>query len=253
MKLRKPLMLTTLIYLIVSGYGELKAQSNFIKVDNFDKVVVSPHVQVILQEGETESVTIENHGVDEEKINVRVDGKTLSIYLDQAKVYTRSYKTYENGRKRKNPIYRGTLVTAHITYKDLKKLEVRGEETANCISPIIADAFTLILYGESRVTLTSVESERMKILMFGENELEIQEGSINRQKINSYGENKLKAAGVNSRITKINTFGESKFKLNVLDNLRVTAFGESDINYTGDAYLNKGIVIGENKIYQNSY
>ena len=244
-------ILKFILFLLIFYSNNAAAQNKTIKVENFDKVIISQHIRVILTEGETESVYIENEGVDESKIKVELIGTTLRIYMDQARLYTKYYKTNENGHKRKTPVYKGTLVTAHITYKNIKKLSIRGEETITCESSLIADNFKLKIYGESTVILTSVESSKMKISMFGENDLEILNGNTYRQKINSYGENKIEAPDFNSRFTKINTFGECRFNLNVWDNIRVSAFGESEISYKGDAHVNKVIVIGENKISPN--
>jgi hypothetical protein len=246
------LQITIILNLFLWNFEYSVAQSENKLLKSFDKIIISPHIRVILTEGENESVFIENEGVDEDKINVEVVGRTLRIYLDQARLYTKNYKIYENGYKKKRPVYSGTLVTAHITYKKINSLSIRGEETVSCESPLVADKFKLKIFGESNVILSSVESEKLKISLFGENDLEILAGSIHRQKINSFGENKVEAPAVDSRLAKINTFGESKFNLNVLENIRVTAFGESDIYYKGDAYVHKVIVIGENKIFNNN-
>jgi hypothetical protein len=129
---KKVFALMLLFFLFISV--KIVAQNKTHKVNSFDQIIVSPHIRVILKEGENESVYIENEGVEDDKINVEVAGKILRIYLDQARIYTKHYKTYVGGQKIKNPVYRGTLVTAHITYKNLKNLTVRGEETVTCES-----------------------------------------------------------------------------------------------------------------------
>ena len=39
------------------------------------KAIISPHVEVVFKQGETESVVIENSKVEDHKINVEVEGK----------------------------------------------------------------------------------------------------------------------------------------------------------------------------------
>ncbi|MEP6467781.1 MAG: DUF2807 domain-containing protein, partial [Parafilimonas sp.] len=103
-------------------------------VNHFNKVIISPHIQVTFVEGNEESVTIENSTVDKGKINIEVNGNTLRIYLDGAKEITKNKKVNDNGYEEKRSIYNGTVVTAIVTYKILNDLSVRGEETIVCES-----------------------------------------------------------------------------------------------------------------------
>ena len=68
------------------------AQDKTYEVEAFEKVIVSPHIEVTLMEGDEESVTINNAKVAMDKINVTVEGKTLRLYLDDARVVTKSEK-----------------------------------------------------------------------------------------------------------------------------------------------------------------
>ena len=58
---------------------------NTTQVDHFNKVIVSPNIEVTFIEGDEEKVTIEKSTVSDDKINIQVHGKTLRIYLDDAK------------------------------------------------------------------------------------------------------------------------------------------------------------------------
>jgi len=49
-------------------------------VEHFDEVIISPHIQVNLIEGNEESVKIESNKVSNEKLNIEVKSKTLRIY-----------------------------------------------------------------------------------------------------------------------------------------------------------------------------
>ena len=108
------------------------AQTRTVDVDTFDKVIVSPHVQVVFQQGDSENVAIESSAVSEDKINIEVNGKTLRIYLDGARDVTKSEKTNENGYEQRKSIYNGTVVKATVTYKKLEELSLRGEEKIVC-------------------------------------------------------------------------------------------------------------------------
>lgn len=118
-KLSLHLVLVLLTFFVLQS---TKAQSEIIKTESFNKVIISPHIQVVFRQGDGESVEIESLDVDRNKLNIEVNGNTLRIYLDDAKMITKSKKVdYEEWKGRK-PIYQGTVVTAIVTYKNMQGL-----------------------------------------------------------------------------------------------------------------------------------
>ncbi|TPN88010.1 head GIN domain-containing protein [Aquimarina algicola] len=225
----------------VSGF----CQSKTIEVNDFNKVIVSPHIQVTFKEGDKEAVTIESARLPEDKINIKVVGKTLRIYLDGAKMVTKNEKIKENGWKRKQSIYKGTQVVATVTYKNLKELSVRGEEIIACESKITQQDFKLKMYGECKVTLNALEVNMFDTNMYGEGYLEIKEGMASKQKYTVYGEGEVNTLNMSNENTKITAYGEGNFRIKVSDQLKVTAFGEATVAYNGNPSISRGIVIGE--------
>ena len=51
---------------------------------HFNKVIVSPYIQVTFVQGDKEGVAINDMIVDSSKLNVEVNNGTLRIYLDGA-------------------------------------------------------------------------------------------------------------------------------------------------------------------------
>ena len=217
-------------------------------VNHFSKVIISPHIQVMFVEGNEESVTIENTTVDKDKINIEVNNSTLRIYLDGAKEVTKNEKNYDNGYKEKHPIYSGTVVTATVTYKTMDELSVRGEETQVCKSLLKGDKFRLKIYGESQVVLNEVNLGELQTTIYGESVLEIKTGSVKAQRYIVYGESKINSLNITGNTTKITAYGEADFRVNVSDEIKITAFGESTLAYKGNPKINKGLHIGEMKI-----
>jgi len=217
-------------------------------VDHFNKVIVSPHIQVTLVEGNEENVTIENSTVSKDKINIEVHNNTLRIYLDDAKEIEKNKKDYENGYKEKHSIYNGTVVTATVTYKTLSELSVRGEETQVCKSLLKGDKFRLKIYGESHVYLNEVNLGELQTTIYGQSFLDIKSGTIKNQKYTVYGESKINSLGINNNTTKITAYGEANFRVNASDEIRITAFGEASLQYKGNASINKGLHFGEMQI-----
>ncbi len=218
------------------------------ELKSFDKIIISPHFNVNLVEGTSEGIHLNTNGLPKDLVNIKVVGKTLKLYLEDAKISDRKYNVIkENGWKRKVSIYEGVEIDATITYKKLKHLQVRGTQTVNCDGLLDAPKFRLKLYGETRLKLASLKTDQLKASLFGENKMVIKQGNISRQIVRLFGENSFNTRRVKSKTTKANSFGDSKIYLNTSDWLKVNAFGESAIYFAGNATLYKGIVLGENE------
>lgn len=239
------LKIIVVLILAVLGVKNTQAQSKTISVKHFNKVIVSPHIQVVFRQGDEESVRIESTNVSHDKINIEVKGRTLRLYLEDAKMVTKTEKAHNNQRKGKKAIYKGTQVTVVVTYKNLEELSLRGEETFVCESPLALERFRLKIYGESQVYINEVKLHMLYATIYGESYLEIKAGTIAHQKFTAYGESKINALGVNNKTTKITAYGEGSFRLNISENLKVTAYGEAIVAYEGNPEVHKGIVIGE--------
>ena len=240
--------LFTVVFLLLAASFISNAQEKIHQVKSFDKIIVSPHIELNLVEGNEESVKIENAKVSEDKINIEVSGKTLRIYLDGAKIVTKGKKVEQNGGKWKKSLYDGTMMTATITYKTLNALSVRGEEMVKAKSPMNQDKLKLAIYGESKVYFNSLTIRDLTVSIYGESYLEIESGSVDSQVYRAYGESEVNTTEVDSKNTKITAYGESNFRVNVSNRLKVTCYGETTITYMGNASLDKGIVIGEAEI-----
>ena len=214
-------------------------------VKPFDKIIVSPHIQVTFVEGSEESVTIESSTVDTSKIHIEVKDKTLRVYLEGAKDIEKNEKDYHNGYKEKHSIYQGTVLTAVITYKTLRELSIRGDEKQLCKSIITGESFTLKIYGESDVTLNEIKVNELAVTTYGECNVTFLSGSVTSQKYTAYGEGKINSLAIIGNSGTITAYGEADFKMNVSDEIKITAFGEAKIHYKGNPVIRKGLNIGE--------
>jgi len=217
-------------------------------VNSFDKVIISPNIQVTFIKGDRETVAIEKSTVSNDKIHIEVNDKTLRIYLDGQKDFPKNEKKYENGFKEKQPLYKGTVVTATVTYKTLNDLSIRGEETQVCKSLLKGDKFKLRIYGESHVILQDVDLAQLDATLYGESTLEIKSGTIKSQRYIAYGESNVKCFDIHNITTKITAYGESHFQINASDSIKITAYGDAKLDYKGKAEINKGLNIGDVQI-----
>ncbi|WP_299256287.1 DUF2807 domain-containing protein [uncultured Aquimarina sp.] len=217
-------------------------------VSAFEKVIISPHIQVTFVESNDESVTIEESTEPEDKINIEVKGNVLRVYLDNAKETTKNKTVIINGTKRKVPIYKGKVLTVTIGYKQLKELSIRGEQATLCKSKITTESFDLNIYGESQVVFNEVNFENMDVDIYGESTLKIEKGTIENQKITAYGESVTDLLAIDNKNTKLKAFGEAEFKIQASNRIKLTSFGEARLYYKGDASISKGLNIGEVEI-----
>ena len=231
------------IFLVQLSFGQTKT-----KVNPFSKVIISPNIQVTFSEGNEEAVTIEKSTVTEDKIHIEVNNQTLRIYLDGQKELPKNEKTYKNGYKQNESVYKGTVVKATVTYKTLNDLSIRGEETQVCKSTLKGNKFKIKIYGESRVILDAVSLDQLQATLYGESTLELKSGSVNDQRYITYGESTVNGFGIKNKMTKITTYGESGFKINASDVIKITAYGGARLEYKGGAEINKGINIGDVQI-----
>jgi hypothetical protein len=248
--MKKTYLLILFLAATTLGMQNTQAQQKTFTVGSFDEVIISPHIEVIFEKADEASVVIENIDVSMDKLNVEVKGKTLHVYLDDAKVYTKSEKVQYDDYKGKHSIYNGTIVSAKIYYKDLEGISLRGDETHKVESILDGEELSLKIYGESEVYLSQIQVDQFHATMYGECYLEVKDGIAKRQRIISYGESEVNTFGVQNTTAKVTAYGEGRIKLSVSDELKVTAYGEASVHYKGSPMVNRGLVLGEATIHQ---
>ena len=229
-------------------YSNLNAQK-IIKLDSdFDKIIVSPHIEAVFKKGNELSIDIVDINVPIEKFNYELYKGTLQVYLEGAKTYTKNKKIVIRNTERNVPLYKGKIAKVIITYTDVKIFSLRGEEKISFQTPLIQKECTLRIYGKSEVMINTLEVDRLDVSIYGDSLLNMETGSIKKQKITAYGASKVMASDVISEETKLTAYGDGIFKVNASEKIKVSSYGEATVLYKGDAVLKKGIVIGESTI-----
>lgn len=229
--------------LLMAGVCHAQTKKDY-PVLPFTKVIVSPHIDVVLMEGTEEKVEVASWNVEEHDIHVDIDGQTLRVYLEGARMGPRNERS--NGYSR--DWYRDAKVTAYITYKELKKLSIRGDQRVECESTLKGKKFKLRSYGDNTVILSSVETDIFKAAMYGDNDLAIESGKSLKQKFVSFGDNEIHARDFEGEVTKATSFGDGEFSFNSTELIKVVAFGDASIQYQGGAYLERGLILGDSNI-----
>jgi len=229
--------------LILSVTVPVTAQTK--TVDHFNKVIVSPYIQVTFVQGDEESVTINDIKVDRNKLHIEVNDKTLRIWLEGAKDIPKNEKDYSDDHEETHPLYNNTSVVATVTYKMLDALSIRGEEEQLCKSAITGEKFTLKIYGESQVTFNKLELQELQAILYGEGSLKINSGTVKKQNYTCYGEGRINSLAITGNTSRITAYGDADLKVNVSDRIKITAFGDAQVRYKGDPEVVKGLHIGD--------
>lgn len=216
------------------------------ELKSFDRIIASTRVNLVLQKGDQESIRLVYSNVSADKINIRISRNTLRIFLDDARIHEPMQKIYnEYDHIERRSIYSDVTITAYVTYKELKHLQIRGNQELACSDPLTARKFTLKAYGENEINLASLKTDYFKVSLYGENDLRVKGGKTADQKYRLFGENKIDTQPLKSYSTVTSIYGESKLKITTADYLKVNSFGESQVSYNGNAEVSKGLVFGK--------
>ncbi|WP_460219608.1 GIN domain-containing protein [Psychroserpens sp. MEBiC05023] len=241
------LKLTVIIVVFLTFMIGAHAQNETYTFESFDKVIISPYIEVEFRQADEESVEIiENK--EPGKFNMELKNRTLHLYLEGAKITSPTEKIKMNDYKKKVPIYKGTMAKVIVRYKHVNVFALRGEERFDFTSLIEQNKIEFRIYGESEVYLNKINLNDLRVTIYGESYMEIKEGKTKSQKFTAYGESRVNALQIENKQTKLTAYGEGDYQFNVFDRLKVTAYGEAKVRYQGDAELKKGIIIGDASI-----
>jgi hypothetical protein len=243
--MRNVMLLLVALFVANTAYS----QSLERKLRSFDKVVVSPRINLVLIPGNVESIRIDYSGVDEEKIIIDQKGKKLRVYLDDARILDIGVR-HRNMFDRHEQ-YRHASVTAYVTFKHLTMIETRGEGDVSCDGRISSKKLKIKAYGETNIRLAYLDAATVRARLYGENTLTIREGDAGHISYKMYGTNKIDTRGLTSVTSSATIYGEGSINLHTTEEVHVTSFGEPSLYVSGGATISKGIVMGRTNIRRN--
>ncbi len=242
-------LLSVLLVMTVTNF--LSAQVAVYHFSDFEKVVISPHIEAVFVEGDQPSVEVISCTEPISKLNVKQKNNELRIYLDGAKVATKTKRKSKDNWVYRESIYKGTVAKVKITYNTLNNCDIRGSEAFLFTSPIHQNKLRLEVYGASKLSFSEVDVTDLKMLLYGESEIEIKSGKARNQKIVGYGDSSVDLIQLKTLNTKITTYGEGDYFVHAQDQLYITSFGSSTIQYAGNPVINQSVTIGETELIRN--
>ena len=233
----------------MSGYGQ---EIEIRQLSAFDKIIVSPLIDLILIPGETESVRLEVINTEIDKVNSKVNGHTLRIFLDDARIVAKRKRRIKRRKRHDDPsvlfersIYRDVTVKAYVTYKSLRNLQVRGDARITSQGKLETDKFKLKLFGDNRANFEYLKTNCLKVVLYGDNIVKIEGGKATKQVYKSYGDNRFDALNMPGEYVRSHLYGENELTLNIDERIRISSMGVADIFVKGRPKLRKGIVFGD--------
>lgn len=233
----------------ISGVATAQQQEFEKQLKYFNKITISPKIHLVLTQGDEESIKLTYSNIDAAQINVMVDGDKLKVYLDDARIVDKRERCEDYG---KHSIYHNAQVTAYVTFRDLRLLEIRGDQDVTVNQVLDADHFLLRVYGSANITIDSLQARSLKVVAYGENRIKIKAGKAGSQRYVLYGENKVDNRNLDGYTISSNIYGEGRLNVNASDEVRINAIGEPEINITGTSFINKGLVIGRPAIHKEN-
>lgn len=217
----------------VAGSGNIVDQD--IDVSSFNRVTLEGFGDVYIEQGQTESLSVETDDNIIPLLDIRVEGSDLRL-----------------GVKRGVDVNPSQSIIYNLTVKDLKGLTVAGSgdfyvEPVNTntlaisipgsgdisIEELIADNLSMDLDGSGSITLESVEVKTVDTSIQGSGDVSI-EGKANTQEVRVNGSGNYLAGDLETDTTEIGVLGSADVTVWVNDELTVSVNGSGNIQYYGE-------------------
>jgi hypothetical protein len=208
-------LITLLIFVSCNVIGEM-GSGNVIKqerkVSSFDGIEVSGAFDLILTQGSAISVVVEADDNLQDLISTEVKGSTLVI---------------EN----KKQIYHSKCMKIHVTFTDLKSLDLSGAVDVESLGKITLADLAITSSGASDGKL-ELDVQRLGIDGSGGSKLKLN-GSAKDVAVDISGAVDLLAYEFPAENYKVSISGAGKAEINVSRNLKVDISGAASVYYKG--------------------
>ncbi|QJW88795.1 DUF2807 domain-containing protein [Spirosoma taeanense] len=209
------------IFLLAAG---LNASSQDWKKDRnvsgFTALSVSSGIDLYLTQGNSEKLTLEVKGIDEDEVKSEVRNGVLKLYIDR-----RGVMNWNWGRN--------TSVKAYLTFKQLRDLQASGGADVFGQGRLSFNNLNLEVSGGSDVKL-DLKADELNVSASGGADAVLQ-GSARTLNAEGSGGSDLDARKLTVEVCNANSSGGSDVYVNATRELSMRASGGSDIYYYGSA------------------
>ena len=189
-------------------------------VSGFTGLSVSSGIDVYLTQGNSEKLTFDVKGIDEDRVISKVEGGTLKLYIER-----KGLSGWNFGRS--------NYVKAYVTFKQLTNLEASGGADVFGQGTLSFNDLNVDASGGSDVKLT-LKANKLNVEASGGADAILQ-GSARTLNANGAGGSDLDARKLTVEVCRANSSGGSDVYVNASQELSMQASGGSDIYYYGSA------------------
>ena len=182
-------------------------------ISGFTKLEVSGGFEIVLTQGNNESLTIEADESILDNIKTRITGNTLEIYT---KGTIRNYR----------------VMRVYITFKQLESIEISGAVKVTADQSLQFDRLDLDVSGACTIEF-DMEADRLDLDLSGASKL-ILSGYANYLDADCSGASKLMLAGLKTKRVSFESSGASTAEFWVTESLDVESSGASNVRYKGN-------------------
>lgn len=204
-------LFTSCDYDCITGSGnQISADRS---VGEFSRIETSGSIKAILKQGSTNAVRITADDNILKEIDTYVEGKTLVVELD-------------------GNFCDAGPITVYITSKQFEGVDASGAVEIVSDGKLNVNDFDLDLSGSSKVSLT-INARNVKTSSSGASEIALR-GQAGSHELDLSGSTSVDALDFVVGRYRIDTSGASESKINVLNELSISASGSSDVQYRGN-------------------
>jgi hypothetical protein len=206
-------MKKSLLFIFTLGLTiSLNAQSSTTRaLPSFNEISISGGFdEVILQEGDKESVTLDVKGIDAENIITEVKGRTLKIRMKNGTWYNFNAKLT-------------------VTYKKLEEIASSGSTDIEALSVIKGQEFEMALSGSGSFKGT-LEVKELEVALSGSGKMRIN-GMAESQEFAVSGSGDIDASNLKGDRAEVAVSGSGNVKLGVKGNVKKAISGSGSVSY----------------------
>jgi hypothetical protein len=189
-------------------------------VRDFQEVALDGVGTLMIEQGETESLTIEAEPKVLKRIETEVRNGKLTIRPD------RSFSTRES-------------ITYHLTVKQLTGIELAGAGRVEA-AQLNSDQLRINGSGAGAVAIDSLTANTLDVTAAGNVQAELA-GTVDSQTVTVSDAAKYAAADLESRLASVTASGASQVAVNVSESLDAHVSGAARVEYTGDPAVTEDV------------
>ena len=197
------------------------------EVQDFEEVAMEGHGDLVIVQGDAETLEIE---ADEEmlpKLKTEVRGRRLVL-------------GYRNWWDWLTPPWGGSPIHYTVTMKTVRGVTISGSGTVTA-GEIRTDDLRLEMSGSGRGTIDRLDAETLGMRVSGSGRLEVGSGQVREQEITISGSGSLRAEELISDEADVRISGSGNIRLHAEKTLNVHISGSGEVRYRGQPVVSQRI------------